>query len=179
MRTVVVYESMFGNTRAIAEAIAEGLGTGSNVQVIGVTDADRNVLDGADLVIVGGPTHAWGMSRPNTRKGAPAYVRKPGSGLVLESDADTGLGVREWLASLGQVHASAAGFDTRIKAPAVFTGRASPAIVRQLSRHGLTVVTGPKSFFVSRKSHLLAGEPDRARDWGARLAAMVAPRTRA
>ena len=32
MRTVVVYESMFGNTRAIAEAIAEGLGTGSNVQ---------------------------------------------------------------------------------------------------------------------------------------------------
>jgi hypothetical protein len=173
MRAVIVYESMFGNTRQIAQAIAEGFGPGADVRVLGVADADAAALEGAGLVVIGGPTHAWSMSRPGTRKGAPGYTTKAGSDLVLEPGADTGPGVREWLASLGQTSARAAAFDTRIKAPAALTGRASRAINRSLARHGLAVVAGPESFFVDKKSHLVPGETDRARAWGARLATML------
>lgn len=173
MRAVIMYESMFGSTRAIAEAIAEGLGPSVDARVVRVADADASTLEGADLLVVGGPTHAWSMSRPNTRKGAPGYVRKPGSGLVLEPGADTGPGVREWLGSLDRVSVRAAAFDTRIKGPSAFTGRASKAIDRMLSRHGLSVVVPPESFLVNKKSHLLPGETERARAWGARLARLA------
>ena len=176
MRVVIVYESMFGSTRAIAEAIAEGLSP-SEVQVVRAADADAEILEGVELLIVGGPTHALTMSRPSTRKSAPSYVRKPGSELVLEPEADTAQGVREWLSSLELVGASAAAFDTRIRAPAALTGRASKVIARRLSSHGLLVVVPPESFLVDKKGHLLAGETDRARAWGARLAKICAKQT--
>jgi len=173
MRAVIVYESMFGNTRRIAEAIADGLSQSAVVRTVRVIDADPNVFEDIDLVVVGGPTHAWSMSRPSTRRGAPLHVSDPKSGLVLEHGADSGPGVREWLASIDQVRAKAAAFDTRISSPVLFTGRASKSISRQLSRHGLSVVAPPKSFLVDKKSHLLPGELERARAWGAGLATQV------
>ncbi len=174
MRAMIVYESMFGNTRMIAEAIAEGLGGGCQVQR--VADADPG-LEGVDLVVVGGPTHAWGMSWPSTRRGAPIRVEKGDSGLELEPGADRGPGVREWLASVGHVEARAAAFDTRIKAPVLLTGRASKRISRQLARHGLRVVMPATSFLVDKSSHLLPGELERARAWGSRLASIESPQT--
>jgi hypothetical protein len=177
MRAVVVYESMFGNTRQIAESIADGLGTGTEVQVIGVSQADRATLRGVDLLVVGGPTHARGMSRRATRRGAPDYLAKPGSDLVLEPGADAGPGVREWLPSLGDLTMKTAAFDTRIKAPPALTGRASRGIANALSRRGQTVIVPAESFLVDKKGHLLDGETERARAWGARLALVVAPGT--
>jgi len=173
MRVVIVYESMFGCTRKIADAIAEGFGAGTDVRVLNVAEADPEVIDDAALLVVGGPTQAWGMSWPSTRRGAPLHVRKPGSDLTLQPGADTGPGVREWLASVGQVHALAAAFDTRIKSPVLLTGQASRGISRQLTRHGLRVVAEPESFLVDKGSHLLPAQIDRARAWGARLAATV------
>ena len=64
MRAVIVYESMYGNTRAVAETVAAELG-GSAVSV---ADASADDLAGADLLVVGAPTHAWNMSRPSTRR---------------------------------------------------------------------------------------------------------------
>ncbi len=92
---MIVYESMFGNTRAIAEAIAEGFGPGVRVLGVADADADARALDGADLVIVGGPTHWSRMSGPRTRKAGLKSVRQAGSDLVLEPGADTGPSVRE------------------------------------------------------------------------------------
>ncbi len=172
MNALIVYESMFGNTRAIAEAIAEGMRALADVKVVGVADADARTVGDADLVVVGGPTHARSMSRPSTRKGASGYVEKPGSDLVLEPGADTGPGVREWLAALGPVHADGAVFDTRSRGPSALTGRASRGIGRRLSKVGFRVVTRPQSFLVT-KNHLVAGETDRACAWGSRLATMV------
>src|ERR1017187_5743439 len=173
MRAVVVYESMFGNTRAIAEAIAEGIGTAGDAEVVRAADGNGKSLEGADLLVVGAPTHAWGMSRPSTRKGAPNYARKPGSDLILEPDAEASPGVREWISSLDNFHMRAAAFDTRIKAPAILTGRASVGIARALSRRGVTAVTRPESFLVTKAGHLLPGETDRARAWGRQIAAVV------
>jgi hypothetical protein len=81
-------------------------------------------LGDADLLVVGGPTHFHGMSRPRTRKWAAATARKPSNDLVLDRDAD-GPGVRDWLASLGHGHTKVAAFDTRVNGPAVLKGRAS------------------------------------------------------
>jgi len=173
VRKVVVYESMFGSTRLIAQAIAEGLGVSPDATAIAVADADHLVLEDVDLVVVGGPTQAWGMSRPSTRRGAPLHVDRPRSGLVLEPGADTGPGVREWLASVGHVATRAAAFDTRIASPVLFTGRASKGIARELRRHGLDVIATPESFLVDKDSHLLPGQIERARAWGVQLGTLV------
>jgi hypothetical protein len=169
MRATIVYESMFGNTRVVAEAIAEGFGPGARVVPVAEADPDA----GADLLVVGGPTHGWGMSRPNTRKGAPGFASKSDSGLAMEPGAQCGPGVRDWTSSLAPSHTRGAAFDTRISGPAIMTGRASKGIGRALKRHGITLVARPESFLVDRKSHLLPGEADRARAWGAHLAATV------
>src|SRR4051812_34813549 len=50
MRAVVVYESMFGNTRAIAEAIADGMRPFAEVAVVPVSEADESRLEGCDVV---------------------------------------------------------------------------------------------------------------------------------
>src|SRR5579863_1385102 len=165
MRTIIVYESMFGSTRHVAEAIGKGLGAEGHVLVVGV-GAAPDVLDDFDLVVVGAPTHAWSMSWPSTRRSAPVRVAKPESDLVLEPGADSAPGVREWLKTVQDGRGKAAAFDTRINARVLFTGRASKAVARQLLRHGLSVVVPPESFLVDKGSHLLPGELERARRWG-------------
>lgn len=179
MRAVVVYESMYGNTRSIADAIASGMAPGNDVEVVPVAKAGRELLEGAGLVVVGGPTHVHGMSRPSTRKGAADAAGKPGSQLQLVPGAQ-GPGLRDWFDSLGQVSASAVAFDTRLAGPVVFTGRASSGIRALLVRHGFTVVAEPESFLVSKENTLRPGQEDRARAWGAQLAAkLAAPATTA
>jgi hypothetical protein len=172
MRAVIIYESMFGNTRAVAEAIARGLGSGNEAIAVPVTQARPDLLDGADLVVVGGPTHAHGMSRAGTRKGAAEMARKPGSGLALDPGAE-GTGLRDWFASLGQVNVAAAAFDTRIDGLAMFTGQASKGIARRLRQHGFRLVARPESFLIIKGNRLRADEEDRARDWGRLLSSKV------
>ena len=172
MRAVVVYESIYGNTHAVAEAIGAGLRPVHDVVVVPVGQAGPDVVDGAEVLVVGGPTHIHGMSRPRSREAAAEAGAKPGSTLVLEEGA-TGPGVREWLASLGHLNVLSAAFDTRMHGPAAFTGRASKAIERELGRHGARVVTAAESFFVTKDSTLDDGEEQRARHWGERLAAAV------
>jgi len=115
MRAVIVYESMFGNTHLIADAIAEGLAPGNEVTVVPVAQAGRELLDGADLVVAGGPTHIHGMSGARSREGAVEMAHKDGSQLTLDPSAE-GPGLRDWLAGLGQIHTRGAAFDTRLPA---------------------------------------------------------------
>ena len=111
MKAVVVYESMYGNTHLIADAIADGLRVHGETIVVPVGDADAGAIADADVIVVGGPTHAHGMTHANTRKGAIEAAEKPGSDLVLDEDADAeGPGLREWFASLDQLPTRAAAF---------------------------------------------------------------------
>jgi len=176
MRAVIIYESMFGNTHAIAVAIGKGIGQGLgpvvNVVVVPVVEADRERLGEADLLVVGGPTHFHGMSRTRTRKWAAATAQKPKKDLVLDRDAQ-GPGVRDWLRSPGHGHTKFAAFDTRFEGPAVLRGRASSPISRKLRKHGFEMVSKPESFFVTLENHLEPGEESRAQEWGKRLATRV------
>ena len=110
MNAVVVYESVYGNTRAIAEAIAEGLG-GS--KVVPVQDGASHIEETA-LLVVGGPTHIHGLATASSRRAAVEALSEDGATHV-ESGATEEPGLRSWLRDLPQrENAQAAAFDTRL-----------------------------------------------------------------
>lgn len=171
MTVVVVYESMYGNTHRIAEAISDGVAqTGTPVEVVSVEAARDRGLHPDDVLVVGAPTHVHGLSRASTREAAVHDA--PGHGLEVDPSAQ-GEGVREWLGTLDPHGGRAAAFDTRVKGPAVLTGRASQAIAKALRRHGFDLVAEPESFLVSSAHQLLPEEEARARRWGAELTTRI------
>ena len=175
MRALVVYESMYGNTHAIAGHIADGLRSQFEVDVVSVIRATPDVVAAADLVVVGGPTHAHSMSRRSTRQAAADAAHEPGSELELDHDA-MGPGLREWFAEIGDHPTGlAAAFDTRVDMPSALTGRASRGIDRRLRRKGYRIVAEPESFFVDKHNHLTEGQAERAMKWGSALAEVVCP----
>jgi hypothetical protein len=161
---LVVYESMFGNTALIAEAIGEGLRDHfATVDVVNVTSAP-DAVDDVDLLVVGAPTHAFGMPRPKTRDAA----RQSGASEVADR------GVREWLQTLPRpAHPiAAAAFDTHTQAHV--PGSARHPIDRRLRRRGFRT-TAPISFTVTDTPGPLAdGELDAARGWAATVVPAMA-----
>jgi flavodoxin len=149
METVIVYDSKFGTTRKIAETIAEAVRPHSGVRVFGLDTP--LALDKVDLLIVGGPTQAHGMS-PRMRQFTKGLAARPGTGMV------------------------AATFDTRYRMPTAISGSAAKAIARRLKRTGIHLFVPPESFFVMRGAapELEAGEPERAAAWAQHLVSHLA-----
>lgn len=170
----IVYESMFGSTRQVAQAIAEGLRETTPVTVMPVKDAPETFPD-AGLLVVGAPTHAHGLSRPSSRTEAGKWGDDPDRGLALEPDAE-GIGVREWLDICGELPARFAAFDTRADMPEIFSGSAAAGIEKRLKKQGARRLLKNASFLVDKKSALEPGELDRARDWGRALGAELTER---
>src|SRR5258707_13600244 len=80
MRATVRYESLFGSTREVAEAVAEGLlaaAPGAAVDCRPVVDAGP-ALGQVDLLAVGGPTHFLGMSSTRSRRIVRQYQEQAG-----------------------------------------------------------------------------------------------------
>jgi len=164
MKALVIYESMFGNTEAIARAIAAGLR-----ETFDVTVADVSTMPRAfemDLLVVGGPTHAFGMSRPSTREQAAQQ------GTVRPHAVD--VGIREYLdCSPTLTGLAAAAFDTKVDKP-FLPGSAAHRAQRQLRRLGCHIVLSAQSFLVGGTAGpLKVDEEECARKWGTALAAAV------
>ena len=106
-RALVVYESVFGDARTIAHAIADGLSSSIPADVVAATDAPAEIDAEVGLLVVGGPDHAFGMPRPSTRDGA---VKQYGADIP-----DVATGLHEWLEQVRARHSGilAAAFDTR------------------------------------------------------------------
>lgn len=175
MNAVVIYESMYGNTHAVAEAIAAGARTRLITEVHSVAEVPAIDLSGVELLVVGGPTHVWGLSRASTRRSAADAARKPGAGLRFEPGAE-GTGLREWLDTLAAGAPRprrCACFDTRMKAPLGLSGSAGRAAARRLRRHGIEVSRPVHPFYVDRNNHLIDGELAQAEAWGRDLATAV------
>lgn len=169
MNAIVIYESVYGNTRAVAEAIAEGLGASAMpVSKAGFPDAE--------LLVVGGPTHMHGIATARSRQAATAAAREDGG--HVEADADAEPGLRPWLRDLPEAAgAHAATFDTRIDKSPWLTGVASRGIAKRLAHRGYDVVATESFLVADSEGPLEEGELDRARAWGAELAASVATGT--
>ncbi|WP_404385385.1 flavodoxin-like domain-containing protein [Knoellia locipacati] len=158
----VVYESMFGNTREIAQAVGEGLRENAQVEVHEVSTATPVPAD-LDLLVVGGPTHAFGMSRASTREDAATKAHRP-----VESPT---MGLREWLGELGSDRAGTAyaTFDTKVNHPRL-PGSAAKKAAKRLRKLGASQSADPTSFWVEgTEGPLVDGELDRARTWGRSL----------
>jgi hypothetical protein len=173
----IVYESLFGNTRQIAEAIRDELRAShpeAEVDCLRVDQADPERLDSVDLLVVGGPTHLYGMSSRLSRKlGVKAERAKIAQGEEAPEPQPSaeGPGVRTWLHGLptAPAHPHAAAFDTRAGNPTA--GGAAHGIARGLRHHGYELVAAPEGFIVDGAADgpLRHGELDRARTWAATL----------
>ncbi len=161
-RTLVVYESMFGQTAAVAHEVAAGVAELLPVDLLPVEEAPTT-LGEHDLVLAGGPTHAFSMSRPGTRRDAHTRGATEGSEEV---------GLREWLQSLGDdERADIVTFDTRATSMRRMPGSAARSAARVARRHGMHEVARSESFYVEDVAGPVApGELERARAWGRSVA---------
>ena len=153
MKIAIVYWSRSGNTRLIAEAVADSLRPSGAVDVMQVETADLE--PDIDLLIVGAPTEGHGI---------PAPVRT----LLDRLPRLTGMRV--------------AAFDTRLDWPRWLSGSAARGIADRLEKAGGRLVAPPESFIVTREPKLREGEPARARRWARSLVApnsQPGPRRRA
>ncbi|MFF5986515.1 flavodoxin domain-containing protein [Prauserella flavalba] len=168
MKAVVVFESMFGNTESVARAVAEGLRRHGSVvvDVVNVDDAQRAPGDDVQLVVAGGPTHAFGLSRKRTRESA----KQQATGALVTRRT----GLREWLDALPGARPSAwaAAFATKAAKPRWLPGSAAKAAAKRLRGKGYRLITRPKDFTVEGTGGPLSeGQLARAREWGAELGA--------
>ena len=142
MKTLVVYDSLYGNTKAIAEAI--GAASPGEVQVVHVGQAQTADLEAADLLIVGSPTHG-----------------------ALPTPAVQGL--LERIGPPAREGARAATFDTRLTWPFLerWGGFAASKMAVTLREKGWTLTGTPGGFFVRglKKGPLKRGEVERAAQW--------------
>ena len=162
LRALLVYESMFGNTEQIAEAVARGLRLeGLDTGLFEVGSAPTSLPGGLQLLVVGAPTHAFSLSRPSTRDDA---VRK---GARSEAAAT---GLREWIGAMsghGRQHGMAAAFDTRVTSMRRVPKAASTRAYHLLDHLGFAMLSRPTGFLVTdTKGDLVTGEGERAESWG-------------
>lgn len=162
MKALVVYESMWGNTEQIARAVGRGLEHGGSVEVRDVAGEVPSDAQDVDLLVVGGPTHAFSMSRASTR--ADAVTKGAPSGHEAR-------GIREWLDGLPEGDVAVATFDTRVGKVRHLPGSAARKAAKEVRRHRVGHVLDTESFFVADlQGPLLDGELDRAVAWGGQLA---------
>lgn len=143
MKALVLYDTTFGNTEHIAEAITLALQEALQTRLVSVTEIGdlEAALTGIDLLVVGGPTQRHGISDP-----LKAHLAQLG---------DRGLdGLRT------------AVFDTRLRGARLVTGSAAARLATLLRHHGAWVVVPPVSFLVGgREGPLHDGELEHAREW--------------
>ncbi len=168
MKALVIYESMYGNTHAVADAVAQGLSPGADVDVLPAHGAG-SVPGDVDLLVVGGPTHMHGLTTAMSRKMAATASKEDVA--HLEPGASEQPALREWLRDLEARGVKAAAFDTRGDARAAVTGSAARGIARRLRRRGCDVIDSQSFLVADSAGPLDDGELDRAREWGASLAA--------
>lgn len=156
MKTLVVYDSVFGNTEKVALEIGRGLSQGHEVRTLRVSAVSQLTLEGVQLLVVGSPTRAF---RPTN-------------------------GVKRFLSGLPKgslTGVKAAAFDTRVDVSAMRSpilrsivkrgGYAAPAIAKMLRRGGAEEVSDPEGFIVEdSEGPMREGEIERAAQWAHALA---------
>jgi hypothetical protein len=162
LRAVVVYESLWGNTAAIARAIAEGLGP--DVRAMTTDEATPAVVADADLIVAGAPVLGFSLPTDQMLEG----IRKNPGNAPRPADLSHP-SMRHWLETLPAGRGRCAAFETRIRGPV--PGSATKAILAGLEGKGYTPAAEKAPFYVGGKyGPLRDGEVEKARAWGAELA---------
>lgn len=160
MKAFIIYDSMYGNTEKIAQAIGEGL-TGE-VKIVRVGDVNPSEIKTCDLLILGSPVHG-GRATPALDE----FIKK------LPADSLQGKSV--------------ATFDTRFESESQGVGLrllmsviryAAPRLAKALEKKGGKLVAEPEGFIVENKEGpLKEGELERATKWAKQLSPAQVPST--
>lgn len=146
MNTLVVYDSQYGNTERIAQAIADALRAFGQARAIRVDPSRPLDVPGVDMVIFGSPTQGW-----NATPAMRAFLQ------TLDPEQLRGVEL--------------ACFDTRFNKPRWLTGSAAKRMHEAFERKGLALAAPPESFFVEgSEGPLQDGELERAATWARALA---------
>ncbi|RLD03876.1 MAG: nitric oxide synthase [Chloroflexota bacterium] len=152
MKSIVVYDSQFGNTKLIAEAIGRALGLSGRVFVMHASDVQPGDLMGINRLIVGSPTQQLSAT--------PAVLN-----WIKTIPRDGLRGVR------------AAAFDTRFTEEKISRTKVLPFFVRifgygakpisdRLEKKGAEIILPPEGFYVAdTEGPLLERELERAAEW--------------
>ena len=156
MKARIVYDSVFGNTEKVAQAMGDALASRMDAAVVKVGEIDPDQVTDAQILIVGSPTRAFSPT-PNTR----SFLKQiPGNGLE---------GVK------------VAAFDTRVSLDDVDSailnvfvklfGYAAKPIAKRLQRRGGNLVLEPEGFIVNgTEGPMKEGELERAAAWARQVA---------
>jgi flavodoxin len=162
MKAIVVYESLWGNTAAVARAIAEGIG--AEATVLSASEATPAALAGADLIVAGAPLLGFRVPNDSMLKSIRQGPQKVAPDLSQPA-------MRAWLDGLSKGQGRSAAFETRIWwSP----GSAAKAISSALEQLGYAPLAKPERFIVEgRYGPLREGELERAKAWGVELAKTI------
>ena len=155
MKALIIYDSFFGNTEKIAQAIGETLSSSMEVEVCKVSEVKQEQLKEINLLLVGSPTRGF-MPSPAIKK----FLRS------IHSD--------------GLKNIKAAAFDTRISEDdakirilrflmKVF-GYAAEPISKKLRNKGAEIVVSPEGFCVKdTEGPPKEDELERAKSWALKI----------
>ena len=161
MKAIVVFESLWGNTAAVARAIAAGIGP--NARALSTAEAVPAVVAAADLIVAGAPLFAFRLPTDDIR----ATIRKKANSFAAPPDLSHPA-LRIWLETLPTGRGRGAAFETRMW---FSPGGATGSILKGLKQAGYAPLARGKRFGVAGMTGpLKRGELERARAWGERLA---------
>ncbi len=160
MKAVVVYESHWGNTEAVARAIADGIGPGA--EALHTDEATGLAIEDVDLIVAGAPVIAFALPREGVEKQLASDIKAP-----RPADVSHPL-LRAWLEALPIGRGWAATFETRVwwslrGATGTIESKLGKAGYRRLAKAERFIVDGGYG-------PLRDGELERARRWGSELA---------
>jgi flavodoxin len=155
MKSMVLYDSVYGNTEKVAQAIGEVLARAGEVEVLPVTTLRAEHLNGIDLLLVGSPTQAFGPIQ-GTKDFLKSLTGKPLKGIKVAA-FDTRMDVKVVKSAVLTLFAGIFGY-------------AAEKISRGLKSSGGVEVITPAGFFVDGKEGpLVAGELERAAAWAGEI----------
>ena len=172
MKAVIVYESEFGATKLVAQAIEMGLGERMHTELVNVHDAGDLRLARTDLLVVGAPTHGRGLPTAGSRLDGKVHTDQAWRSHRPEPDA-LEAGVREWLSTIHVDQSHCAAFTTRAHMSLLLSGSAAPAILRGLRRAGGVRLAPPVAFLIEKTGALATNELRYAQNWGRQLGAAM------
>jgi len=155
MKTLIVYDSIFGNTEQIARAMGATIGLSQEVEVLHVNDVKAEQLMGLNLLIVGSPTRGF---RP-TPEIIRFLGRIPANSLkgINVATFDTRVQVSDIESSIGRFFVKAGGY-------------AAKPIADRLKKCGGNLIMPPEGFYVKgEKGPLKDGELERSAEWARKI----------
>ncbi len=137
MKALVVYDSNYGNTKLVAEEVAENLG--NHVRTIAVRDFEVKDMVGIELLVLGSPINGW-RATDKTMKALEKFKEHDFDGIKFTT------------------------FDTRIKM--FIHGDAKDKLAEVIADKGGQLIAEPREFYVTgREGPLFEGELKSAADW--------------